>query len=50
MGNNTQHHPLVDLPRDKPINLHKLVPKNEWWTLWYYILTGKMIRVTEETN
>jgi len=41
MGNNIQ--PLVDLPRNKPINLQKLIPKKEWWTLWHYILTGKMV-------
>lgn len=50
MGNNTQHHPLNKLPKDKPINLQKLIPKREWWTLWHYIFTGKMIKVKEETN
>lgn len=41
MGNNIQ--PLVDLPKDKRINLQKLIPKKEWWTLWHYIFTGKMV-------
>jgi hypothetical protein len=43
MGNNTPHRPLVDLPKSRPINLNKLIPKKEWWTLWHYIFTGKMV-------
>jgi hypothetical protein len=50
MGNSPQHHPLVNLPRDKSINLQILIPKNEWWTVWYYILTGKLIRVNTDIN
>ena len=47
MGNNT-HHPLVDLPRNKTINLNKLIPKKEWWSIWHYILTGKMVEVKKQ--
>lgn len=48
MGNNISNHPLVDLPRNKKINLNKLVPKKQWWTLWHYILTGKVVEVTKQ--
>jgi hypothetical protein len=47
MGNNL-HHPLVDLPRNKPINLNKVIPKKEWWTIWYYIFSGKMVEVNKQ--
>jgi len=50
MGNNTQYQPFVNIQKDKPINLQKFIPKREWWMLWHYILTGKMIKVEEETN
>jgi hypothetical protein len=48
MGNNTQYHPRIDLPRDTPINLQKLMPKKEWWTVWHYIFTGKMVKVIKQ--
>jgi hypothetical protein len=48
MGNNTPHHPLVDLPRNKPINLNKLIPKKEWWSIWHYIFSGKMVEVKKQ--
>jgi hypothetical protein len=50
MGNNTYQHPLTNLNYDKPINLQKLIPKREWWTVWYYIFTGKMIDLKKENN
>ena len=50
MGNNTHHDPLVDLPKNKPINLNKLIPKKEWWTVWHYIFSGKMVELTKEQN
>ena len=49
MGNNTQYHPIDNLKENKSINLQKLIPKREWWMLWHYILTGKMIKI-EKTN
>jgi len=50
MGNNTHQRPLNKLPKDKPINLQKLIPRREWWTLWHYIFTGKLIKIEEEKN
>lgn len=48
MGNNTQQNPLVDLPKDRPINLNKLIPKREWWSIWHYIFSGKMAEVKKQ--
>ncbi len=48
MGNNTHQHPLNKLPKDKPINLKKYIPEKEWWTVWYYICTGKHVAVAKE--
>lgn len=48
MGNDTQRHPLVDLPRNRPINLNKLIPKKEWWSIWHYIFTGKIVEIKKQ--
>lgn len=48
MGNNTQQNPLVDLPKDRPINLNKLIPKREWWSIWHYIFSGKLVEVKKQ--
>lgn len=48
MGNNFQYHPLIDIPKNETIDLQKLLPKKEWWTVWHYIFTGKMVEVIKQ--
>lgn len=35
---------LNNLPANTQINLQKLIPKKEWWMLWYFICTGKTLK------
>ena len=50
MENNKHSLPIVDTQTNKPINLQKILPKREWWTVWHFIFTGKPAKVTKEKN
>jgi hypothetical protein len=47
MGNNLQQHPLFNLPKKELENLRKIIPKRDWWTLWYFIFNGKLVEFSK---
>lgn len=51
MGNSfTTEHPLTELKQHKIVNLKKYIPEKEWWTVWYFIFTGKQVKIVQEQN
>ncbi len=39
-----------ELPPGRYIALDKVILKKDWWTIWYYLCTGKFINETAHSN
>jgi hypothetical protein len=50
MGNDIQSNPIKESPVNGKINLQRMLPKKEWWTIWHYIFTGKLVKLNKEKN